>query len=59
MASMASRFTHEPEDRLALALEAVDAFEALSAGGSTDDRALQSIVKAASIATQARLRDWL
>jgi len=43
-----SGFTREPEDRLAHALEAVDAFEALSAGLSTDEQALQLLVKAAS-----------
>jgi hypothetical protein len=43
-----SGFTREPEDRLAHALQAVDAFEALSAGQSTDEQALQLLVKAAS-----------
>ena len=41
-----SRFTREPKERLAQAFEAVDAFEALSAG--PDERILQSLVKAAS-----------
>src|SRR5262245_29734849 len=41
-------FTREPEERLALALQAVDAFEALSAGRSTDDQAVQNLAQAAS-----------
>jgi len=41
-----SRFTREPKERLAQAFEAVDAFEALSAG--PDAQILQSLVKAAS-----------
>jgi len=40
------RFTREPKDRLAHAFEAVDAFEALSAG--PDEQMLQTLVKAAS-----------
>jgi hypothetical protein len=42
------RHASKPADRLAPVLEAVDAYEALSAEGPTDDRALQSIVAAAS-----------
>jgi len=41
-----SRFTRQPKHRLAQAFEAVDAFEALSAG--PDEQILQSLVKAAS-----------
>jgi hypothetical protein len=42
------QFARQPEDRFALALAAVDAFEALSAGMSTDDQPLAALVTAAS-----------
>lgn len=41
-------FPREPEDRLALALGAVDAFETLSSGRSTDDQAVRVLTGAAS-----------
>jgi hypothetical protein len=41
-------FTREPEERLALALQAVDAFEALSSGHPADDQTVQMLAKAAS-----------
>jgi hypothetical protein len=41
-------FSCEPEERLAIALTAVDAFEILAADLSTDSEPLQNLVKAAS-----------